>query len=493
MSRKGEPALPEPALRALPSVHYLLQTDDAARLVARYSRETVRAAVREHLADLRIKMRRADSPPLPFEEARFFAEIENRLQDRDASRLQRVINATGIVLHTNLGRAPLAAVAADAARNAALGYLNLEMDLVSGQRGARGGQTEELICRLTGAEAAIVVNNNAAGVLLALGTLIGETASGEAGEVIVSRGELVEIGGSFRIPDVIHQSGARLVEAGATNRTRLSDYRKAITAQTRALLKVHASNYRIVGFTEDVGILELVALGRETGIPVMEDLGSGALIDLSRLGLPKEPTAGDAITAGVDVVAFSGDKLLGGPQCGILAGKETTIRAMGRHPLFRALRVDKMTLAALEATLRLYEDMEQLRESLPILCMLTATPETLTRRARRLRAALTAAAPGFEIQIADSIGYSGGGTLPEIGLPSKVVRIRPAPGKTSTANSVEEIAETLRRRGEPPVIGVLADGWFTLDVRTMTDDDLRAVARSFRTLFSPNTRTGNTA
>ena len=265
----------------------------------------------------------------------------------------------------------------------------------------------------------MVVNNNAAAVLLALSAL----AAG--GEVIISRGELVEIGGAFRVPDVIRQGGARLVEVGTTNKTHLADYAAAVTPETKILLKVHASNYRIIGFTSETSLAELATLARQKDLIVMEDLGSGALIDLTRYGLPPEPTVAGAIKKGADVVAFSGDKLLGGPQCGILVGRRDLVARMAAHPLFRALRADKMTLAALEATLLLYEDEDTLRETLPVLRMLAASPEELLKRARRLRSGL-AKLPGLHVTVADGFGYSGGGTLPEERLPTKQVRVRPA-------------------------------------------------------------------
>ena len=452
-------------LRCLPKVHALLEAEAARALLADLPRPIVVGEVRAELDALRRKVLAGEAVP-PFDEAGIFAAIKERLAANDLRRLQRVINATGIVIHTNMGRAPMAAAAVEAVTSAARNYSNLELDLATGKRGGRGGQIGELLKRLTGAEAALVVNNNAAAVLLAL------TVVASGGEVIISRGELVEIGGGFRVPDVITQSGARLVEVGTTNKTRIGDYAKAVTAETKVLLKVHASNYRIIGFTQEASLPELVALGRETGLLVMNDLGSGALVDVTHFGLPYEPTVAETIKAGVDVAMVSGDKLLGGPQCGIILGKAAPIARMASHPLFRALRADKLTLAALEATLRLYEDAEHLTETVPVLHMLSRSKEELTRRARRLRNAL-AKLPGLETRLADGAGYTGGGALPTVPLPTKLVQVR------SEAMSVEELASALRRH-DPPVMGMLADDWLALDVRTVREDEMQEVVHALR-------------
>ena len=455
---------PPARLRQIPPINALLETAPAGALLADWARPVVLAEVRARLEQVRQEMRAGGAGV--FSAEALFGDVRRRLEERDLGRLQRVLNATGIVIHTNLGRAPLAGAAVEAVRLAASGYSNLEMDLLSGKRGGRGGQTGALLCRLTGAEAALVVNNNAAAVLLALSALA------DGGEVIVSRGELVEIGGAFRVPDVIRQGGARLVEVGATNKTRLSDYEASVTPDTRVLLKVHASNYRIVGFTASVPLADLSRLARERDLIVLEDLGSGALIDLTQYGLPPEPTVAQAIGSGADVVAFSGDKLLGGPQCGLLVGRRDLIARMASHPLFRALRADKLTLAALEATLRLYEDEASLRDALPVLHMLTLSPEQLRARARRLRAGL-ARLPGLQVTVTDGVGYSGGGTLPEERLPTKHVQVR------SEKMTVEQLADRLRR-GRPPVIGMLADGAFVLDVRTLCDAEITLAVAAFQ-------------
>ncbi len=453
-------------LRHLPKVHALLQSEHAQTLLAKTPRQIVLDAVRAELDCLRNRVLAGDATP-PFAEVDILAAVAKRLHESDLRRLQRVVNATGIVIHTNMGRAPMADAAVSAVLAVAGNYSNLELDLGSGKRGGRGGQIEELLQTLTGAEAALVVNNNAAAVLLAL------SAVAAGGEVIISRGELVEIGGGFRVPDVIVQCGGRLVEVGTTNKTRLGDYANAVTADTKVLLKVHASNYKIVGFTSETSVSELAELGRERGLLTMNDLGSGALVDVTRFGLPYEPTVQETIRAGVDIVMVSGDKLLSGPQCGILLGKAEPIGCMAASPLFRALRADKMTLAALEATLRLYLDEERLTETVPVLAMLAASKDALARRARRLRNAL-AKIDGLETRLADGVGYTGGGALPTVPLASKLVQVR------SANRSVEQLAESLRH-GSPPVMAVLSDGWLTLDVRTVRDDEFPLIVSAMKT------------
>ncbi|MGI4787288.1 MAG: L-seryl-tRNA(Sec) selenium transferase [Janthinobacterium lividum] len=457
-------------LRHLPKVHALLESEHAQVLLSTMSRQVLVDEMRAELDALRQRVLAGDAKP-PFEDANIFEAIAARLQAKDLRRLQRVINATGIVIHTNMGRAPMAGAAVQAVLAVAGNYSNLELDLASGKRGGRGGQIEELLQKLTGAEAAIVVNNNAAAVLLAL------TAVASGGEVVISRGELVEIGGGFRIPDVITQSGGKLVEVGTTNKTRLSDYANAIRSETKVLLKVHASNYRIIGFTAEASLSELVRLGREHGLLVMNDLGSGALIDVTRFGLPYEPTVQETIKAGIDIATVSGDKLLGGPQCGLILGKSEPIKRMASHPLFRALRADKMTLAALEATLRLYLDEDKLTETVPVLHMLSQTKEELTKRARRLRNAL-AKLPGIEATLTDAVGYTGGGALPMVPLPTNVVQVK------SSLMSADKMAEALRR-SDPPVMGMLANGCLMLDVRTVRDDEFSLIVQAMNKAIGP--------
>ncbi|MBU8536704.1 L-seryl-tRNA(Sec) selenium transferase [Falsiroseomonas tokyonensis] len=381
--------------RALPALHRLLETPEAAELLQQHPRAAVVAALRAELAGLRAQA-------LPFETARSFAAARAALAAAARPGLRQVINATGVVLHTNLGRAPLPQAARDAVAAEAAGYCNLELDLETGRRGHRHAACAALLAELTGAEAALVVNNGAAAMLLALSAL----AAG--GEAVVSRGELVEIGGGFRIPDVIRQGGARLVEVGATNRTRLADYANAIGPETRLLLRVHQSNFLQMGFTAMVEPAALVTLAREGGLLSVVDLGSGALVDLSAHGLPAEPTMGQAVGQGFDLVVASGDKLLGGPQAGLLLGRAAVVERLATHPLMRALRCDKLTLAALEATLRLYRDPAGLREAVPALAMLSATAEEVGARAARLLALL----PEGLAEMAEGTSLVGGGSLP---------------------------------------------------------------------------------
>ena len=374
---------------------------------------------------------------------------------------QTVINGTGIVLHTNLGRACLSEKAAAAASDAARRYSTLEYNVSTGGRGLRYSHVEELICRLTGAESALVVNNNAAAVLLTLSALT------QGGEVPVSRGELVEIGGSFRVPDIMEACGAQLKEVGTTNKTHLFDYERAICPETKALMKVHTSNYRIVGFTEKPTLAEMVELGHKYDLPVIEDLGSGSLVNLEQFGLHDEPTVQDSVRAGVDVVSFSGDKLLGGPQAGIIVGKKEMIARLQSHPLKRALRADKMTLAALEATLRLYLHPEALSEKLPTLRLLTRSAEVIQIQAQRLQAPLAAHyGAEFAVQVMPCLSQIGSGSLPVDRLPSAALTFTPHDGRGSHLESL-----AARWRELPvPVIGRIYDGRLWLDLRCLEDE-----------------------
>ena len=396
------------------------------------------------------------------------ADVAVRLDRSHRPQFRRVINATGVILHTNLGRALLSRSAVENVGNLASHYSNLEYDLEGGVRGDRYVAVIGLLQRLTGAEDALVVNNNAAAVLLALQAL----AAGR--EVVVSRGELIEIGGSFRIPDIMRASGALLHEVGTTNKTHLSDYRGAIHERTALLLKVHTSNYRIVGFTEAVSREALVRLGEETQVPVMEDLGSGNLIDLTTYGLDQEPTVSEVIRAGVGVVSFSGDKLLGGPQAGIIVGRKRYVEMLKRHPLNRALRIDKLTLAALEGTLRHYLDPEVAVREIPTLRMLTATEREVDRRARRLLRQLKGVVPGeWTIRVQTSASEVGAGTLPLTKIPTRVLSVR---CDHMSANDVERRF----RREDPPVIGRIQHETFFLDMRMVQDHELPDVVRAFR-------------
>ena len=381
-----------------------------------------------------------------------------------------VINATGIVLHTNLGRAPLPDYVAWAVADCARGYSDLEFDLETGERGSRQDHVAIQIARTCGAEAAYVVNNNAAAVLLCLDTI----ARGR--EVLVSRGELVEIGGSFRVPDIMERSGARLVEVGTTNRTRISDYRRAVNPEVGLLLKVHTSNFRIVGFTEEVDITELVSLGRETGLPVMYDIGSGLMADMSCYGMGSEPTVLGAVSAGADLVTFSGDKLFGGPQAGIIVGRADLIERISRNPLARALRIDKLTLCALAAVAAAWEDRDAAMESVSVASMLAVEPGALARRAARLaeliRLELDHARvdpAGVDISVVDDPSEAGGGSLPTVSIPGASVCIKPR------CVSCEEIQRRLRM-GDPPVVARVADDSIRLHLRTIFDRDFGRLA-----------------
>jgi L-seryl-tRNA(Ser) seleniumtransferase len=376
--------------------------------------------------------------------------VESELAAARGARLRRVINATGVIIHTNLGRAPLAPEALERVNAVAGGYSNLEYDLGEGGRGSRQDHVAPILRRLTGAEAALVVNNNAAAVLLALAALA------EGREVLVSRGELIEIGDGFRIPDVLARSGARLREVGTTNRTRAGDYDRAIGPETALLLRVHQSNFRVVGFTEQPRLADLVRVARAHGLPLVDDLGSGALFASSSLLLGDEPTARESLEARADLVCFSGDKLLGGPQAGIIVGRAELVERLRRHPLQRALRADKLTLAALEATLALYLDPELAAREVPVLRMLAEPVETVRARAQRL-----ADLVGGDVE--PTVGRVGGGALPLTELPSFACAVE------------EELASRLRET-EPPVIGVVRDGRCLLDCRTLRDEELDDVA-----------------
>lgn len=399
---------------------------------------------------------------------RLLTEVSEELAAAMRPSLRPVINATGVVLHTNLGRAPLSPPTIEQILKIARGYSNLELDLTTGARGSRYVHVEELLCQITGAESALVVNNNAGAVFLALNSLA------EGREVIVSRGQLVEIGGSFRIPDVMGKSGAHLVEVGTTNRTHLEDYEKAFSEKTALLLKVHTSNFRLLGFTSEVTLKELVDLGRAKGLPVMEDLGSGCLVDLAEYGIGKEPTVQEAIEAGADLLTFSGDKLLGGPQAGIILGKKKYLDLLKKNPLHRALRIDKLTLAGIEATVRLYLNRGQAVQSIPVLRMLTCLPEELERRAKRLQRKL---AKDFSavcrVHLRPEFSQVGGGALPLQVLPTHVVALGPL--KISAANLEQRL-----RSGYPPVMARVKEGEVLLDLRTVAKTEERDLLEGVR-------------
>lgn len=398
-------------------------------------------------------------------------DVSRRLTEMLQPKFRTVINASGVVIHTNMGRSLLPEVAMQGIMRVGLHYSNLEFDLKTGKRGSRYALVEDILCELTGAEAALVVNNNAAAVLLVLETL----AAGR--EVVVSRGQLVEIGGSFRIPEVMKKSGARLVEVGATNRTHLRDYEGAITADTALLLKVHTSNYRMIGFTSEVPLIEMVALGARHGVPVMEDLGSGSLVDLSQCGLSKEPTVGEVVGSGADVVTFSGDKLLGGPQAGLIVGRKAIIDRIKKNPLNRALRIDKFTLAGLEGVLRLYYDEREAMRTIPTLAMLKASRPEIGKRASRLKRLLAKdLADHCQIDVIDTESRVGGGALPEQGLPSRALALRPL------AISVNVLEEGLRQLALP-IIGRIENEALLLDLRTVSAQELRPLAQGLAEFF----------
>jgi len=425
-------------LRDLPSVDELAADE---RLASTGPRVLVIAAVRSALARAREEIQAGADP------GDLVGRVEVELAAARGPRLRRAINATGVIVHTNLGRAPLAQEALERVTAVARGYSNLEYDLGAGGRGSRQDHVAPILRRLTGAEAALVVNNNAAAVLLALAALA------EGREVLVSRGELIEIGDGFRIPDVLARSGAHLHEVGTTNRTRAADYERAIGPETALLLRVHQSNFRVVGFTEQPRLAELVRVGRAHGIPVVDDLGSGVLVELE-----DEPSARDALAAGADLVCFSGDKLLGGPQAGIVVGRGELVERLRRHPLQRALRADKLTLAALEATLALYLDPERAAREIPVLQMLAEPAEAVRARAEQL-----AGLVGGDVE--QTVGRVGGGALPLAELPG-------------FACSVEEELAARLREADPPVVALVRDGRCLLDCRTIAAAEVEEVARA---------------
>ncbi|HEV8409750.1 MAG TPA: L-seryl-tRNA(Sec) selenium transferase [Gemmatimonadaceae bacterium] len=447
--------------RSLPAVGTLLEFDGVRRLLANAPRELVTDVVRAVIEDAR----RGSVPAPPADDERaWVGAIESALADRQRSTLRRVINATGVVLHTNLGRAPLANAALDAIRTVAQGFSTLEYDVATGARGSRHAHCTALLTELTGAEDALVVNNCAAALVLALNTF------SDGRDAIISRGELVEIGGSFRVPDIMAKSGAHLVEVGTTNRTHADDYRRALSSRTGALVSVHRSNFTLEGFVASVPVRELVPIAAESNVPLLHDFGSGLLLDLSPWGLTGEPSARDAVKAGASLVMMSGDKLLGGPQSGIIAGKAAHIAALRRNPLARALRVDKLTLAALEATLALYRDPARAVTAIPALAMLTAPVMTLEARASSLVAMLSAnGVPARVARVLRTEATVGGGAFPGARIPSAAIALDvPSP----------EQLEARLRGGMVPVIARIADGRVVLDLRSVSpdlDDELGAL------------------
>jgi len=467
--------MPSELLRSLPSIDRLLERPLASHLSVGLSRDRVRDLLREITGELREELTNG------VQESGLSAQsltelVERRLESRAAEyaqpSLRRVINATGVIIHTNLGRAPLAPQAIQAVSEAAAHYSNLEYDLKLGERGHRETHCQDLLARLAASEAAVLANNNAAAVLLVLNTLA------EGGEVIVSRGELIEIGGSFRIPDVMEKSGVTLREVGTTNRTRISDYQKAINERTKLILRVHPSNYRIIGFTERPTVQQISELARSAGVPSFEDLGSGCLIDLSPYGVKGEPVVSESLKAGISVVSFSGDKMLGGPQAGIIAGTREIVDRVRRNPLMRALRVDKMTYAAVEATLALYERGEALTD-VPVIRAIAATREQILNRAERLCESVGRSSNGvLKASLEEGGSVIGGGSAPEVSLPTVLVALK---GDEISAASIEE-----RLRGfRVPIITRTERDRVMIDLRTVAEEDERIILEALATLSQP--------
>ncbi len=462
-------------MRRIPSVDALLQTEAIQNLLAAHPRKMVLDSIRQVLEETRTLLLKdaAATPETPAGLEGIEERVIRRIEQVSDHTLRPVVNATGIVVHTNLGRSLLAGEALERLEIICRGYNNLEYDLVKGRRGSRYVHAESILCELTGAEAALVVNNNAAAVLLVLSTLARDR------EVIVSRGQLVEIGGSFRIPDVMRSSGAILREVGCTNRTHLRDYEGAISEATALLMKVHTSNYRILGFTSEVSLGELVSLGRKHQLPVVEDLGSGSFIDFSPYGLAGEPTVQDAVRSGADLVTFSGDKLLGGPQAGIILGRADLVAQCRKNPLTRALRVDKMALGALEATLRLYRDERDALLKVPTLRMITVPLKSLEATAEKLLSALQVvdAEHLLDVQKEESSSQVGGGALPAKDLKTWAVSVR------SVKIPTQKIENALRKNS-PPIIGRIESDRYFMDVRTLQAGDVEIIGEAFKKMLA---------
>lgn len=464
-------------LRRLPSVDALLQADAVREALDRHPRRLVLDCIRQVLETTRqrlIEGAPGDAPEEP-EHAALVQAILERIEVAGNFTLRSVVNATGIIVHTNLGRSLLPREAVERLQLICRTYNNLEYNLELGRRGSRYVHAESILCELTGAESALVVNNNAGAVFLVLNTLAKDM------EVIVSRGQLVEIGGSFRIPDVMRSSGAVLREVGCTNRTHPHDFLSVINDRTALLMRVHTSNYRILGFTAEVSLAEMASMGRAHGLPVVEDLGSGSLIDLSRYGLTGEPTVREAVRNGADVVTFSGDKLLGGPQAGVILGRKDLIDRCKKNPITRALRVDKLTLAALEATLRLYRDEHRAIERIPVLRMIALSTDALNETAQELCSLIRQidTQRRLVVEVRSSSSQVGGGSLPTQNLPTRVVTVH------GTEISAQKI-ETFLRNNDPPIIGRIESDQFLMDTRTLLPDDLHIIGNAFaRLLCSP--------
>lgn len=451
-------------LASLPSVDEILKSDKGLEWQESFPRRYVLKAIREIIEEKRQAILRDELKEISMES--MLPDIQHRVEKLSSFSLKPVINATGVVIHTNLGRSILSDEILENVKKVACGYSNLEYDLGKGERGKRYSHIQRLLNEITGAESSLIVNNNAAAVFVCL------TALAKGKEVIVSRGELVEIGGSFRVPDVMASSGAILREVGTTNKTHLHDYEKAINENTALLLKVHQSNFRTIGFTKQVEIEDLATLGRKHNIPVMFDLGSGCLIDLKPSGVHSEPTVQEVVKSGCDIVTFSGDKLLGGPQGGVIAGKTDIIETISRHPLMRAVRVDKMTLSALEAVLMLYIDEDKAKKKIPTLRMLLQDVNEIKARAKKIATRLHREIKEnvAEIDVVGDSSQSGGGALPEIEFKTYVIAIKP---KKLSVNKLEERL----RHGNPPIIARIKEDALIIDARTMRDREVEALVK----------------
>ena len=458
-------------LRQLPKVDHLLQKPETVELCRLYGKDRILGILREELDNLRNELLAGKAAEhtqqTEFFTSRLLRQTVERTKSLEEPSYRRVFNATGILLHTNLGRAPFGKHQMEAAIQSMRGSSNLECSLSEGKRGKRQDHYADVICQITGAEAAVAVNNNAAAVTLIL------AAMAHKKEVIVSRGELIEIGGHFRIPEVMEQSGAVLRETGCTNRTRISDYEHAATEETAAFLKVHTSNYKIVGFTEETSIDELSALGKRYGIPVIVDLGSGVLVNLEKYGLAHEPTVGEILQKGADVVCFSGDKLLGGPQAGIIVGKKEYIQKIEQHPLMRALRLDKCTTAVLEATFREYYHEEQAWENIPVLKMIARTKEELLAQAEEISRELNSCSCSGKIEVTESSAVIGGGSLPGEIMPDYAIEISPE------KETAQQLADRLRLCSVP-IVSHIKNDRILLQMRTVSEEEKREFAEVLR-------------
>ena len=461
---------PKEYFRRIPKVDILLKEEKIQGLCEEYGRGFVVECIRAELEDLRALVSNGDAEQIERALDNFVDTLVKRIQEESEYSLKKVINATGIILHTNLGRAPLGEVQKEAMVQAMCGYSNLEFNLENGQRGKRWSHYADLIAQVTGAEDAVAVNNNAASLTLIFSAL----AKGK--EVIVSRGESIEIGGRFRIPEVVEQSGAILKEVGTTNRTRISDYEKAINENTGALLKVHTSNYKVVGFTEEATIEELSELGKKYNLPVINDLGSGVLVDLEKYGLAHEPTVQEQVKKGADLVCFSGDKLLGGPQAGIIIGKKSYIQQMENYPLMRAIRLDKCGIAALMATFREYMDEARAIKNIPVLHMIARTQEELKAQAEEMLVSLQEVKDQAEITVEESCSMVGGGSLPGEELPSYAVTVRPK------EMSCEALADKMRHFSTP-IIAHIKNDKIRMDMRTVMPEEAEVLQNNFKDFF----------